>query len=296
MATAQRLRRPGLRLPVKVICCGNATAGGTGKTIVALAIADILLAAGHRPAFISRGYGGKLRGPLQIDRHQHSAHDVGDEPLLLAAKAPCFIGRDRAAAARLAISHSSRFTHLILDDGLQNPALIKDISLLLIDGGVGFGNGHMIPAGPLREPVAAAVARVQAAMIIGADQTHARAQLPPGLPVLQASLHPNMADLRNTRVVGFAGIGRPEKFRASLIEAGAELVDFAGFADHHFYTDADITQLRATAIRLNARLFTTRKDFVRLPPAWRTGIDTMDIALLMDPAESLQTLLCCTAT
>ncbi len=294
-ATARRLRRPGLRVPATVICCGNVTAGGTGKTIVALAIADILINAGHRPAFISRGYGGRLKTPTRVDPARHTARDVGDEPLLLAARAPCFIGRDRAAVARFAAG----FTHLILDDGLQNPSLVKDISFLVIDGGAGFGNGRMIPAGPLREPVAAAARRVQAAILIGEDEFNAQAQLPPGLPVLKATLVPvygkNDDDPRGRRVVGFAGIGRPGKFRASLIEAGAAVAEFIAFPDHHFYTETEISRLQAEAIRFNARLATTRKDLVRLPPAARAGIAVLDVELRFTAPAALANLLCCTA-
>lgn len=290
-ATARRLRRAGTRVPARVICIGNATAGGTGKTILALALGDLLRAQGRRPVFISRGYGGRLHRPVQVDLARHGAADVGDEPLLLAAHAPTFIGHDRAAAAALAVGA----TDLILDDGLQNPDLVKDLSFLLIDGGAGFGNSHVIPAGPLREPVARAAARVQAAILIGADAHGALAQLPPGLPVLRADLVPAGADLRGVRVLGFAGIGRPDKFRASLSEAGAEIADFVAFPDHCPYTAGDIAALHARAAQLQAQLVTTEKDLVRLAPALREGITAIGVALRFDPVAAFEEFLCCTA-
>ena len=291
-ATAYRLRRAGLRVDARVICCGNATAGGTGKTILALAICDLLLAAGRRPAFLTRGYGGRLAGPLRVDPTRHSAADVGDEPLLLAARAPTFVARNRAQSAALA-RHA---TDLILDDGLQSPDLIKDVSFLVIDGGAGFGNGRLMPAGPLREPVASAASRATAAILIGPDLTHAAAALPPALPLLRAQLVPKPADLAGSRVLGFAGIGRPEKFRASLARAGAEIVAFAAFPDHHRYRAAEIAALRTRADELDARLITTEKDLVRLAPRDRAGIAALGVELQFDSPDALSKILCCGAT
>ena len=285
--TARRLQRPGVRVPAVVICCGNATAGGTGKTILALALADLLISQGHSPAFISRGYGGALKGPLRVDPRIHSARDVGDEPLLLAARAPAYVGRNRAAAAALALGA----THLILDDGLQNPDLEKDVTFLVIDGGVGFGNGRVIPAGPLREPVVAAAMRCTAAIIIGEDATGAARALPPSLPILRGNLFPNGLNLSGRSVVGFAGIGRPEKFRASLVAAGAIVTDFISFPDHHPYSNSDIAGLRRQAETAAAVLVTTEKDLIRLAPADRPGILALGVALVFDPAHALAFLL-----
>jgi len=283
--TARRLKRPGVRVAARVICCGNVTAGGTGKTILALAVCDLLVARGHRPAFVTRGYGGRLKGPLRVDLARHGAADVGDEALLLAARAPTFVSRDRAAGAALAAGA----THLILDDGLQNPDLIKDVSFLLIDGGVGFGNRRMIPAGPLREPVASAAGRASAAILIGADDTGAGAALPAGLRVLRARLV--VPDLSGIRVLGFAGIGRPEKFRASLLAAGADVADFVGFPDHHRYRGFEIADLRARAGKLGAVLATTEKDLVRLALSDRAEILAVGVALRFDPRDALERLL-----
>jgi len=290
--TARRLARPGVRVAARVICCGNASAGGTGKTILALAVCDLLLAQGRRPAFLSRGYGGRLAGPLQVDPARHSAADVGDEPLLLAARAPTFVSRDRTRGAALA-QHA---TDLILDDGLQNPDLVKDLSFLVIDGGAGFGNGRLIPAGPLREQVAAAASRVTAAILIGRDQTNAAAKLPPSLPLLRAQLVPAGPDLIGARVLGFAGIGRPAKFRDSLVDAGAEVADFAAFPDHHPYRPAEIAALRVRAQNLGARLITTEKDLIRIAPNNRDAVVALGVALCFDPPEALAKILCCSAT
>ncbi len=270
-ATARRVAQPGWRAPVPVLCIGNPGAGGTGKTTVALDLAARLQARGHRPAFLTRGYGARLPGPLQVDPARHTAAEVGDEPLLLAAVAPTFLGADRAATARLALAQDT--TILLMDDGLQNPTLEKTLSLMLIDGAAGFGNGRVIPAGPLREPAAAAAARCAAAILIGPDTTRALARLPPGLPVLRARLV--SAPPPPGPLLAFAGIGRPEKFRETLEAAGGNVVRLIPFPDHHPYTEADLIPLLATG----ATLVTTPKDMVRIPPALRPRITAVGVRL-----------------
>ena len=270
-ATARRVAQPGWRAPVPVLCIGNPGAGGTGKTTVALDLAARLQARGHRPAFLTRGYGARLRGPLQVDPARHTAAEVGDEPLLLAAVAPTFLGPDRAATARLALAQDT--TILLMDDGLQNPTLEKTLSLMLIDGAAGFGNGRVIPAGPLREPVPVAAARCAAAILIGPDTTRALAQLPPALPVLRARLVSDPPP--PGPLLAFAGIGRPEKFRETLQAAGATVSRLIPFPDHHPYTEADLRPLLATG----ATLVTTPKDMVRIPPALRPGIIAVGVRL-----------------
>lgn len=270
-ATARRIARPSWRAPVPVLCIGNPGAGGTGKTTVALDLAVRLRERGHRPAFLTRGYGGRQPGPLEVNPTIHTAAEVGDEPLLLAALAPTFLGPDRAATARLAVAQGA--TILLMDDGLQNPTLEKTLSLLLIDGAAGFGNGRVIPAGPLREPVAAAAARCAAAILIGPDTTRALAQLPPTLPVLRACLV--SAPPPPGPLLAFAGIGRPEKFRETLEAAGAQVTRLVPFPDHHPYTEADLQPLLATG----ATLVTTPKDMVRIPPALRPRITPVGVRL-----------------
>lgn len=289
-ATARRVARLGWRAPVPVLCCGNASAGGTGKTTLALDLGARLIARGHAPAFLTRGYGGSARAPRPI-RPDDAAEAAGDEPLLLAACAPTYAGGDRTATARLAIADGA--TALVLDDGLQNPGLAKDLSILVIDGEAGFGNGRVIPAGPLREPVAAAAARCQAALLIGPDRHGALAVLPPALPVLRATLHPppEASDLAGQRVMAFAGIGRPEKFFATLAETGATIAARRPFPDHHRYSAAELGALLDTAGRLRALPVTTPKDWVRLPAALRPRIRAVGVALAWQDPAALEALL-----
>ena len=289
-ATARRVAQPGWRAPVPVICCGNASAGGTGKTTLALDLATRLIAAGWNPAFLTRGYGGRGRGPRRIGPDDDAAQ-TGDEALLLAAVAPAYAGADRAATARLAVADGADV--LVLDDGLQNPSLAKDLSLLVIDGEAGFGNGRAIPAGPLREPVAAAAARCQAAVLIGPDRNGALAMLPPDLPVLHASLHPppDAAWLRGQRVLAFAGIGRPEKFFTTLAQTGAVIAARRSFPDHHRYTAPELAALLDTAGRLRAMPVTTPKDAARLPPLLRARIRAVGVAMRWQDASALEALL-----
>ena len=283
--TARRMAGPGWRAPVPVICCGNAVAGGSGKTTLALDLGARLLARGVPLAFLTRGYGGRVRGASPVTVGS-TARDVGDEALLLARLAPCFVGADRAATARLAVAAGARA--LVLDDGLQNPTLQKTLSLLVIDGAAGFGNRRMIPAGPLREPVAAAAGRCQAAVLIGPDRTGALAALPPGLPVLRCDLRSEDAPV-GARVFAFAGIGRPEKFFAGLERAGALVVGQRAFADHHVFTDAELRALTADAARLDALLATTPKDAVRLPP-W-VPARSVGVALVWEAPAEIEALL-----
>jgi tetraacyldisaccharide 4'-kinase len=284
--TARRIALPGWCAPVPVICCGNAVAGGSGKTTLALDIGARLIAHGRRAAFITRGHGGSLRGMARVQGHD--AARFGDEALLLAALAPTYAGADRAAAARLAVAEGAEV--LVMDDGLQNPTLAKTLSLLVIDGASGFGNGRVIPAGPLREPVAAAASRCRAVVLIGADVTGALAALPPGLPVLRATLRADgrAAALAGQRVLGVAGIGRPEKFAETLRGAGVEVAGLRGFADHHRYSAADLACLRTEAAGLGAMLVTTPKDAVRLPPGFAAIVG---VELVWDQPTAIEALL-----
>jgi tetraacyldisaccharide 4'-kinase len=265
--------------PVPVICAGNVTTGGSGKTPVAMAIAAHLAAMGKTPHFLIRGYGGSMQGPLRVDPACHSAANVGDEALLLAARHPTWIGADRAATARFAVADGADV--LVMDDGLQNNTLRRDLGILVFDGGFGIGNGRLLPAGPLREPLAAALVHAQAAVIVGDDQTGIASRLPRGLPLLSADIvpGPEAAKLAGTRVVAFAGIGRPDKFFATLAATGADIADRIPFPDHHVYSAADMAMLTARTRQLNAKLVTTEKDWVRLDPDFRTEIFRLSIEL-----------------
>jgi len=264
---AARLRHAGERAGVPVLCVGNPTVGGSGKTPTARALARLLIAAGERPFLLSRGYAGRLAGPVRVDPQHHRADDVGDEPLLLAHCAPTVVARDRVAGARVA--HAAGATVLVLDDGFQNPSLAKDLSILVIDARRETGNGHVFPAGPLRAPLPAQLDRAQAILLIGdrpvasvAREAEAR-----GLTLFHGRLvpdAPSVAALTGSRVHAFAGIGDPEKFFATLSEAGVEVAIRRGFPDHHRFTAADAETLLAEADRAGLSLVTTEKDFVRL--------------------------------
>ena len=284
MATARRIARPGWRAPVPVLCCGNATIGGAGKTTVAIDVARRLVARGRRVHLLTRGYGGRIAGPHRVTNGDTAA-EVGDEPLLLAEVAPTWIGGDRAASARAAIAAGAGL--LVLDDGLQNPGLEKDLSILVVDGTSGFGNGRVLPAGPLREPVAAAASRCQAAVLIGEG---AAAQLPPTLPVLRARLVP-AERFDAMRVLAFAGIAAPDKFFATLAESGATIVERAPFPDHHRFSERELRRLLQRAAALDALPVTTAKDAVRLPPAIRAQVRVLRVTLAWEDAAVLEALL-----
>lgn len=286
--TARRVAATGWRAPVPVLCCGNAVVGGAGKTTLALDLAARLTARGVAVHVLTRGYGGQARGPLRVDPARHSAAQVGDEPLLLAALAPTWVCADRAAGARAAGGAGAGA--LLMDDGLQNPTLVKTASLLVIDGAAGFGNGRVLPAGPLREPVRAAARRCVAAVLIGQDQAGALAALPADLPVLRAALVADVA-LHGRRVLAFAGIARPAKFHATLREAGAELADTIDFPDHHGFTAAELDAVLARAATLGAEPVTTPKDAVRLSPGVRSRVQVIGVRLIWESEPALERLL-----
>ena len=281
-ATARRVAKPGLPLSVPVICCGNATAGGAGKTTVSLDIGQRLSNRGVAAHFLTRGYGGTARGPLLVDPDRHDSKTVGDEALLLAGTRPTWVAADRAAGGRAAIAGGAQA--IIMDDGLQNPGLVKDLSLLVVDGNYGFGNGRIIPAGPLRDPVMAAASRARAAVLIGEDESNALAQLPPTLPVLRARRGGGPGAGRRAGPPGVAvcGLAHPRKFFNSLQEVGAVVAGRMPYADHYPFDAGDLRELLAEADRLRATPITTAKDFVRIPPAFRSRVKVLTIRLKWD--------------
>ena len=286
--TARRVARPSWRAPVPVICCGSVTVGGAGKTTLALDLGGRLAARGRAAHFLLRGYGGTVRGPHRVATSDAAAQ-VGDEALLLAAVAPTWIGVDRAASARAAVAAGAEV--LVLDDGLQNPGLHKDLSLLVVDGGSGFGNGKVLPAGPLREPVRLGMARCQAAVLVGCDTTGAAKILQ--LPVLRATLKPGpeIAAWSGRRVFAFAGIARPEKFFAMLREGGVSVAGTMPFADHHRFAEQDLLRVMNAAVRLGAAPVTTPKDAVRLPARYRSRVAVVGVSLSWDDPVALEALL-----
>ncbi len=289
--TARRIARPGWRAPVPVLCCGNAGVGGAGKTTLVLDLAARFIARGVRVHCLTRGYRGRAlrgdRGGVWRVQPTDRADWVGDEPLLLAEMAPTWVCRDRAAGARAAVAAGAEL--ILMDDGLQNPTLLRTASLLVVDGAVGFGNGRVLPAGPLREPVAAAAARCRAAVLIGADATGARAALGM-LPVLTARLVPDAA-LPAVRVLAFAGIGRPAKFFDTVREAGAVVVATRSFPDHHAYLDRELRELFSCAESMFATPVTTPKDAMRLSLDEREQVQVLGVKLRWDDEAALERLL-----
>jgi tetraacyldisaccharide 4'-kinase len=261
-----RLGGHGRRAGAPVVCIGNFTVGGAGKTPAALAVARMLAAAGEQPVFLSRGYGGTLAGPVLVDPTRHRAQDVGDEPLLLARTAPTIVARDRVKGAAIAAGASV----IVMDDGFHNPSLAKDFSVLVVDARRGIGNGRVIPAGPLRAPLDVQLARAHALVVVGTSSRAvavAAAARARNIPVLPARLRPDasfIARLGGDRVLAFAGIGDPEKFFLTLADAGVSVAARRSFPDHHRYTRADAKALCEEADRAGLVLVTTEKDLARL--------------------------------
>jgi tetraacyldisaccharide 4'-kinase len=296
----KRLAGAGRSVGVPVVCIGNLTLGGSGKTPTALTVARMLIAAGERPWFLSRGYGGHARRPLVVDASNHQAQDVGDEPLLLARLAPTVVSRDRAAGALLARELGA--SSIVMDDGFQNPSVEKQLSIITIDGRHGVGNARVFPSGPLRAPLHQQLVRAQVLIVVGdiglAESTIAIAKAE-GLAVFRARLKPDPEAVRllaGAPVLAFAGIGHPDKFFTTLLEAGIDLGLTRGFADHHRYTPAQANGLVAAAERHGWTLLTTEKDWVRLRDDPRLGAlaqraRALPVRLVLDREQDFAALL-----
>jgi tetraacyldisaccharide 4'-kinase len=294
--TARRMaRESGATVGVPVICIGNLTAGGTGKTPMVAALMERLAQRGITAHVVSRGYGGSIEGPHLVDPLEDIAAKVGDEPLLLAARGLVWVAKDRLAGARAAVEGGAKM--ILLDDGFQNPALRKDASILMIDADVGFGNGRVIPAGPLREPIAGGLARADVTVVVGDPMARAAAlQRWPELSMINQVGAEMQAirtglPLKGENVVAFAGIGRPEKFFQTLRVEGANLIATHAFPDHHTYRSTIVRRLIGEARRAGAMLITTEKDAVRLPPSLRFEVMMLQVKLEPESWDKIDTVL-----
>jgi tetraacyldisaccharide 4'-kinase len=295
-----RLRLPGVKAAVPVICIGNPTVGGAGKTPTAIAIARMLIAAERVPAFLTRGYGGRLSGPVEV-APSHTAGEVGDEPLLLARTATTIVARDRAAGVAMAVARGADV--VVMDDGFQNPAVRKDFSLLVVDAMRGIGNGRVFPAGPMRANLDAQLSIAHALLVVGENAVATRPVVTSandrGLPIWRAQLKPDSASLAMlTRkpVLAFAGIASPEKFFATLDRAGIAVAARVGFPDHHAYTPAEAVALMQRGEREGLDLVTTEKDHVRLAgspelAALSRACKVLPVTLQFEQAEDVRTAL-----
>lgn len=296
--TARRIAKTqGFDAGIPVISVGNLTVGGSGKTPVAREILRLLREEGHNPAALSRGYGGKLEGPVRVDLDAHTALDVGDEPLMLARDGLAFISRDRIAGAKAAAEQDA--SHIVLDDGHQNPTLKKTLSLIVVDGETRhkewpFGDGSVFPSGPMREPFKAGMARADAVIILlPTDMDQADPELVElfgDTPVFTARLMADMAPPSGPQV-GFAGIAKPWKVERSLIAAGCDLKDFVPLPDHATLSAETYCFLRERAEIFEAELVTTEKDWVRLPPEWRDTVKAWPVYARFDNEIAVKSLL-----
>ncbi|WP_298380434.1 tetraacyldisaccharide 4'-kinase [uncultured Bradyrhizobium sp.] len=296
---ARRMQRAGIDAGIPVICVGNYHVGGAGKTPTVLALAKLLRELDERPVVLSRGYGGRLAGPVKVDRSSHTAADVGDEPLMMAATLPVVVSRDRAAG--LALARAQNASVILMDDGFQNPSVLKDASLIVIDGTRGVGNGRVIPAGPLRAPLSPQLERTDALIVVdeGSGAKKIAADVASrGKPILSAHLRPDEASLsalRGQRVLAFAGIGDPARFFDTLRASGVDVVRNRTFPDHHAFTKDEIEQLVADGRSDALTLVTTEKDLARLRgpagmPAWAQTIVPFAVTLQFEDAAALRRL------
>ena len=279
------------RASVPVICVGNLTAGGAGKTPLVAWLFDRLAARGWQPAILSRGHGGSVTTPLWVDPAEHDAAICGDEPLMLADGRDVLVSRDRARGARI-IAERGLHDVILMDDGMQNPYLVHDLTIGVFDGAAGIGNGWLIPAGPLRTPLGEGISKIDLAVINGDDETRIASRLGQTMPVFTARLQADTTaidELGDTPLLAFAGIGRPARFFKSLEAAGGNIQRRLSFADHHPYSQHDLAQIQEDAQRHGAAMITTKKDWMRLPSDWRAKVAMLPVSMEIDNEDQLIT-------
>ena len=269
---------------VPVVAIGNAVAGGGGKTPTTIAVVHMLKQLGHTPHIVTRGYGRATKELLRVEPNA-TAQEVGDEPLLLASHAPCWVYQDRYEAAKMAVHAGASV--IVMDDGLQHYTLKQDVRLLCVSGTDGFGNGALLPAGPLRQPISVLLPRIDATIVIGALTDASRAQLQQFKTRYSASLVPQSWEVQGKSVIAFAGIARPERFFSMLQQEGAQCLQTHAFADHAPYSDAVLSRMHDEAKEANAELVTTAKDYARLPESWKAHVRCLDVNLRIPEQNAL---------
>ena len=273
-----------------VICVGNLTVGGSGKTPVVITLCRFLSGIGKSTSILTRGFGGKEKGPIFVSTNLHQSLDVGDEPLMMAHSLDVCVSRNRPLGANH-ILDKKKYDCIVMDDGLQNPTLKKDLNIAVFDGKFGIGNGFLLPAGPMRQKLEVGIQNIDLVIFNGKDETGLGQKIPPHIPIFTGELQPDeeiVEKMKNRRVYGFAGIGNPSRFFKTLNNIGADLVGEAHFADHHPYTDADLTQLYEEAMQSGAELVTTQKDWMRLPSDWRDRVLTVPVRIHFSADDTIK--------
>ena len=275
---------------IPVICVGNLTVGGSGKTPVVITLCRFLSGIGKSTSILTRGFGGKEKGPIFVSTNLHQSLDVGDEPLMMAHSLDVCVSRNRPLGANH-ILDKKKYDCIVMDDGLQNPTLKKDLNIAVFDGKYGIGNGFLLPAGPMRQKLEVGIQNIDLVIFNGKDETGLGQKIPPHIPIFTGELQPDeeiVEKMKNRRVYGFAGIGNPSRFFKTLNNIGADLVGEAHFADHHPYTDADLTQLYEEAMQSGAELVTTQKDWMRLPTDWRDRVLTVPVRIHFSADDTIK--------
>ena len=275
---------------IPVICVGNLTVGGSGKTPVVITLCRFLSGIGKSTSILTRGFGGKEKGPIFVSTNLHQSLDVGDEPLMMAHSLDVCVSRNRPLGANH-ILDKKKYDCIVMDDGLQNPTLKKDLNIAVFDGKFGIGNGFLLPAGPMRQKLEVGIQNIDLVIFNGKDETGLGQKIPPHIPIFTGELQPDeeiVEKMKNRRVYGFAGIGNPPRFFKTLNDIGTDLVGEAHFADHHPYTDADLTQLYEEAMQSGAELVTTQKDWMRLPTDWRDRVLTVPVRIHFSADDTIK--------